>query len=102
MAQICEAIMIIAFGISWPVNVYKSLKTKSTKGKSLLFLLLIAFGYVSGITGKIISDNITWVFAFYILNLLMVSADIAVFAVNKKRENKEKSRAENNPMTEND
>ena len=59
MAQICEAIMIIAFGVSWPVNVYKSIRTKSTKGKSLLFLLLIEFGYVSGIVGKIISHNIT-------------------------------------------
>ena len=86
MAQILEAIMIIAFGVSWPVNVYKSLKTKSTKGKSLLFLMLIEFGYISGIIGKIISDNITWVFAFYVLNLIMVFADIVLFCINKRRE----------------
>lgn len=100
MAQIFEAIMIIAFGVSWPVNVYKSIRTKSTKGKSLLFLLLIEFGYVSGIIGKIISDNITWVFIFYILNFAMVLLDLILYFINKRRENTAKVNAIRKQTTE--
>lgn len=89
MAEILEAAMIIAFGLSWPLNVYKSLKTKTTKGKSLLFLIFIEIGYICGITGKIIGNNITWVFAFYVLNLLMVSFDLVLYFINRDREKKE-------------
>lgn len=86
MGQIFEALMIISFGISWPINLYKSIKTKSTKGKSVVFLVVLMAGYIFGIIGKIITKNITWVFGFYILNLVMISADFVVYFVNKKRE----------------
>ncbi len=86
MAEILEAAMIILFGLSWPMNVYKSLKSKTTKGKSLLFLLLIDLGYVCGIVGKIIGHNVTWVFAFYILNFVMVTFDLILYFINLRRE----------------
>ena len=35
------------------MNIAKSLRTKSTKGKSLAFLMVIELGYVAGITHKI-------------------------------------------------
>lgn len=77
--------MIVAFGASWPINVYKSIRTKRTEGKSPVFLFLIALGYVSGIIGKILAANITWVFAFYVFNLTMVLTDCVLYFVNKKR-----------------
>ena len=86
LVQVLEAIMIISFGVSWPISVYKSIKTKSTKGKSLLFLIFIIFGYIAGIIGKIISKNVNWVLAFYFLNVTMVSLDLIVYFINKKRE----------------
>ena len=87
IADVLETVMIIAFGCSWPMNIMKSLKTKSTKGKSLLFLILIDFGYACGITGKIISGNIKWfVFAFYILNFIMVSWDLVLYFIYRNRE----------------
>ena len=46
IAKVLEAIMLILFGISWPFNLMKSIKTRSTKGKSLLFLVLIEVGYM--------------------------------------------------------
>lgn len=85
-AQILEALMVIMFGISWPLNIIKSLKSKTTKGKSLLFLLFIDFGYVCGIIGKIIGHNVNWVFIFYVLNLIMVSFDLVLYFINAKRE----------------
>lgn len=91
MAQFLEAGMIILFGVSWPLNVIKSITSKSTNGKSLLFLLLIELGYISGILGKIISNSITWVFVFYIFNFIMVSLDLILYFINRNREKKYKA-----------
>ena len=56
MAEIFEVIMIVSFGASWPLNVMKSYRARTTKGKSLAFLLLIFFGYIAGIISKLIND----------------------------------------------
>lgn len=82
-----EVLMLICFGCSWPINVYKSYKSRSTAGKSLTFLLIIVAGYVFGIAGKIMSGNINYVLIFYLLNLLVVSADIVLYFRNKTLEN---------------
>lgn len=84
MAQLFEAIMVICFGLSWPLSVYKSWKSRTAKGKSLLFEIFIWIGYVFGIVGKIITGNITYVFVFYVINVLMVSIDIIFFMRNRK------------------
>ena len=52
MAEILEIIMLLCFGASWPLNVIKSYKARTAKGKSLAFLLLIIIGYIAGITSK--------------------------------------------------
>ena len=77
-----EAIMVICFGLSWPLSVYKSWKSRTAKGKSLFFEVFIWLGYVSGIVGKLVTHNITYVFAFYILNIVMVSIDICLYMRN--------------------
>ena len=41
IAEILEAVMVICFGISWPLSIIKSVKSKSTKGKSLIFMIFI-------------------------------------------------------------
>ena len=91
VAKILEATMLILFGISWPFNLIKSIKTGSTKGKSLLFLILIDLGYVAGITSKFFSATFVWstdwwVFAIYVMNFLFVSADLIMYFVNKSKE----------------
>lgn len=81
--SIFETGMLVCFGISWPLNLIKSWRSRTAKGQSLWFLLVIFVGYVSGITHKILySPDI--VMALYVLNLLMVTANIAVFFRNKK------------------
>ena len=84
MAEIFEAIMVICFGLSWPASVYKSYKSRTAKGKSLTFEAFIWLGYVSGIVGKLINHNITYVFIFYILNIVMVSVDICLYFRNMR------------------
>ena len=86
MGNVLEAIMVVCFGLSWPMNIAKSLRSKTAKGKSPLFLIFIIIGYVAGIAGKLVTQNITYVFAFYVLNLLMVSFDLILYFVNRKRD----------------
>lgn len=83
MAEILEALMVVGFGISWPVSIIKSYKARTAKGKSLLFLCFILFGYVCGILSKLVSGKITYVFVFYVLNLLMVSLDLVLYFRNR-------------------
>jgi formate hydrogenlyase subunit 3/multisubunit Na+/H+ antiporter MnhD subunit len=82
MSTLFEAIMVICFGLSWPLSVCKSWKSRTAKGKSLLFELFIWLGYLSGIIGKIITDNITYVFIFYVINITMLSVDITLYIRN--------------------
>ena len=84
MPEFLEALMVIAFGISWPMNIVKSVRARTAKGKSFLFLLFIWVGYVAGIASKLISGNITYVFFFYVLNLLMVSLDMILYFRNRR------------------
>lgn len=89
MAEILEIIMIVSFGVSWPLNLIKSYKARTTKGKSLPFLCLILFGYVAGITSKFVNEAYMASFAskwyvlfFYVLNFLMVFADLMMYVRN--------------------
>ena len=91
VAVVLEIMMIISFGASWPVNVMKSYKARTAKGQSLLFLLFIIAGYVAIIASKIILFTIkepTWInwiaFAFYIINILMVTTDLCIYFRNRK------------------
>lgn len=89
MAEILEVTMIVSFGASWPLNVIKSFKARTTKGKSLPFLCLIFFGYIAGIASKLLnpvymqSIGSKWyVLFFYVLNLIMVGLDLCMYARN--------------------
>ena len=91
MAELFEIIMVVSFGASWPFNVIKSYKARTTKGKSLLFLCLIFFGYIAGIISKFVNEAYMadfahkwYVLIFYILNLLMVGADLVLYVRNKR------------------
>lgn len=84
--EILEMVMMVCFGISWPLSVYKSYKAKCTAGKSFIFLFAIWIGYIAGICGKLMMHNITPAFYFYILNITIVSADIALYFRNKRFE----------------
>ena len=76
--------MLLCFGCSWPMNITKSIRAKTAKGKSLAFELFVLVGYIFGITGKCISGRINWVFAIYILDLLMVATDILLTLRNRR------------------
>ena len=84
--QIFEFIMLACFGLSWPISVYKSIKSKSTQGKSIVFIIAIIIGYVAGIMGKIVNNQLTYVLIIYCFNLIVVCIDLILFFINRKRE----------------
>ena len=84
--QIFEFIMLICFGLSWPISVYKSIKSKSTQGKSSVFIVAIIVGYISGIIGKIMNNQLSYVLIMYCFNLIIVSVDLVLFYINRKHE----------------
>ena len=70
--------MLACFGVSGPVAVLKTWRTKAVSGKSLLFLWLILAGYVCGVLFKVAS-GLDWVIALYGANLGLVTLDIALY-----------------------
>lgn len=90
MGSILESIMLICFGLSWPLNVIKAYKARTAKGTSLPFILLIIFGYIAGTTAKIITHQINYVLIVYLINLAIVTLNLVVYfrnvALDKKAE----------------
>jgi hypothetical protein len=76
--SVLEAGMIICFGVSWPVAIRKTLKTKSVQGKSRMFLVLVLAGYGLGILHKIFF-NLDVVLVFYVFNFSMVLVEICLW-----------------------
>ena len=91
MSDLLEALMIICFGLSWPISIRKSIVSRTAKGKSLFFELFLLIGYACGIARKIIqvsagsSGFIFFLsFFFYVLNFIEISIDVALYFRNKK------------------
>ena len=89
MADIFELLMIVCFGVSWPLNIYKAWKARTAKGSSVLFYFLILIGYLFGISSNIIKLRLGiatpgYVWFFYILNSVIVTAGILVWFRNRR------------------
>lgn len=80
-----EFLMLFCFGFSWPFSIMKSIRSGSTKGKSLMFMLLVLLGYIFGIIHKLLY-SFNWVIWAYVVALLLVSIDILLYLRNWRRE----------------
>jgi hypothetical protein len=91
-SELLEAVMILCFGISWPISIRKSLVSRTAKGKSVFFELFILLGYIIGITRKFvqyaISTEQSWLFylgwVFYFINFIMITVDMILYFRNTK------------------
>ncbi len=100
MTDILEALMILCFGISWPLSIVRSYRSRSTKGKSLFFEFFIWIGYVFGIVRKFIlwyeagaaGTTLDWLFYlswfFYVLNIVEITIDMGLYFRNRAIEKK--------------
>lgn len=98
IANIMETLMVICFGLSWPLNISKAWKARTAKGMSLQFYFCIWIGYVFAIIGKLVTihyyvnvaataqvwtEVVKWyVLFFYFLNAIMVSMGILIYFRN--------------------
>jgi hypothetical protein len=91
MIDLFEALMILCFGLSWPVSIYRSWVSRTAKGKSLFFEVFLWVGYIFGIARKFMlfaapgTDTNTlfylgWI--FYFLNIIEISIDMALYFRN--------------------
>ena len=85
LANILETLMIVSFGISWPLSIVRSYRSRSTKGKSLMFSCFICVGYIC------LTHTYNLAFWFYFPNVIMVCTDIVLYfrnrAIERKAEN---------------
>jgi hypothetical protein len=88
MDCIFEIIMLICFGMAWPASIYRSYVSRATAGKSLLFLVIVAIGYIAGILHKQCNDT-DFVIYLYMLNGTMVFADILLYGRNRRIEKRQ-------------
>ena len=88
--QFCEIAMLCLFGCSWPFNIAKALRTRTAKGKSVVFEVLVIIGYLIGLFGKLYAYRQTGTLAysvwFYIADILMVSVDLVLYCINTRRD----------------
>jgi len=75
--DIFEGIMLVCFGCAWPLSIYKTWKTKTSRGKSLFFLTVILIGYISGMLFELFGD-LNFVIYLYIINMIMVITDLVL------------------------
>ncbi len=66
------------------MNVIKGYKARTAKSMSLPFIVLIISGYIAGIMAKLVSQQINFVLIVYLLNLAIVSLNLAIYFRNKK------------------
>jgi hypothetical protein len=93
MTDLLEALMILCFGLSWPISIRKSYVARTAKGKSLFFEVFIWIGYIFGIIRKFMlwgaaTESLGWLFYlgwfFYVLNIVEITIDMALYFRNVK------------------
>jgi len=80
---IFEFLMLFCFGFSWPFSIMKSIRSRSAKGKSIMFMLLVECGYVFGIIHKWLYSR-NWVIWAYIVLFCVVAVDICLYFRNAR------------------
>ena len=72
-----EALMMICFGVSWPISIHKSWRTKKSAARAGVHGCDY-HRYASGVVHKILY-SMDWVIYLYLLNMVMVSLDLLLY-----------------------
>lgn len=91
MENVLEVLMVVCFGISWPLNIRKLIKAKTAKGTSVMFYFFIWIGYLFGLGSKAIKAvhgvaTPAYVWFFYSLNTVMVSIGILLYFYYRRQD----------------
>jgi len=84
--EFTEIAMLILFGVSWPFNIIKSYRSRTAKGKSVLFEMIVVVGYLFGLSGKFAafaqSGDLALSVWFYFADIVMVAIDMVLYRRN--------------------
>ena len=91
-ADLFEVITIFCFGLSWPISIQKSLKSRTAQGKSLFFEIFLLIGYAFGIVRKLLMATTLGAegflfylsFFFYVLNFVEITIDVMLYVRNTR------------------
>lgn len=90
-AWLFEALMLLAFGCSWPASIAKSLRTRFVRGKSPTFMVIVLGGYLCGVIHKLLNppgadagflaQHVLWL---YVLDMALVGTDLTLYFLFRK------------------
>lgn len=81
-SNILETVMLVCFAAAWPASIHKSWISRTRKGKSLAFMLIVLTGYIAGIAKVLVSPAAIYMLIPYTLNTALVSCDLALYYRN--------------------
>jgi hypothetical protein len=90
IAQALEALMLLCFGLAWPINTVGMIRRKRPEGKGLTFTIIIWSGYLAGASAKLLlafhaGNTLPPVFWLYVLNAITVGVNAAMYLHFKRR-----------------
>jgi len=83
LANVFETLMLLGFAAAWPFNIVRSFRARTSVGTSPAFMIVVEFAYVCGMISKVVAGDITYVFAFYILDFMLVATGICIYLRNR-------------------
>lgn len=89
---IFEVGMMLCFAAAWPFNIARAWRARTAVGSSPVFMLVIELGYILGMINKVVNDSVNYVFAFYVLDFVLVLIALAIFLRNRRLD-RERGRA---------
>ncbi|WP_411676851.1 hypothetical protein [Caproicibacter sp.] len=100
--NLLEALMILCFGLSWPISIYRSYTARTAKGKSLFFEVFLWIGYVFGIIREFMQfssgEELDFLFylgwVFYFLNIAEITIDMVLYVRNVRLDKKREAKLE--------
>lgn len=81
---IFEALMLICFAAAWPFSIYRSWVSRTALGKSVTFEYIVVLGYIFGLTNKFVNSDFSYVLAFYVLDIVLVTTDMILYYRNRR------------------
>lgn len=101
--NLLEALMILCFGLSWPISIYRSYTARTAKGKSLFFEVFLWIGYVFGIIREFMQfssgEGLDFLFylgwVFYFLNIAEITIDMVLYVRNVRLDRERETKLEN-------
>jgi hypothetical protein len=76
--MLLEGLMLMCFGLAWPLANLRMLHRRQAEGKGMVFTAIILCGYAAGAAAKLLVEPVEPIVWLYVLNFCAVSANLAL------------------------